>query len=76
MDVEVGRFFEQLGISVHQGYGLTETSPVIAVNAPAGNRLGSVGWPLPGTRVRLAGNGKEGEIVVQGPGVMKGYYQD
>ena len=76
MDVEVGRFFEQLGISVHQGYGLTETSPVIAVNAPAGNRLGSVGRPLPGTRVRLAGNGKEGEIVVQGPGVMKGYYQD
>jgi long-chain acyl-CoA synthetase len=78
LDVEVGRFFEYLGIAVHEGYGLTETSPVVAVNAPADNRLGSVGRPLPGTRVRLLCEGKaeEGEIVVQGPGVMKGYYKD
>ncbi len=77
LDVEVGRFFECLGIQVHQGYGLTETSPVVAVNTPADNRLGSVGRPLPGTRVRILAeaNSEEGEIVVKGPGVMKGYYK-
>jgi long-chain acyl-CoA synthetase len=77
LDVEIAEFFEHMGIAVHQGYGLTETSPVIAVNTPAHNRLGSVGRPLPGTRVRIlsqSGTG-EGEIVAQGPGVMRGYFK-
>jgi len=77
LEVEVAQFFETLGIAVHEGYGLTETSPVLAVNTPHHNRLGSVGRPLPGTLIRInAGpNAEEGEIVVQGPAVMSGYYK-
>ncbi len=62
------------------GYGLTETSPVISVNTPAGNRPGTVGRVLPGVQVRIQGEagtlqaGKEGEVQVQGPNVMSGYY--
>jgi len=72
LDVEVAEFFETLGFTVLQGYGLTETSPVVAVNTPEHNRLGSVGRPLPGTEVGIT---TEGEIVVRGPAVMSGYYK-
>jgi long-chain acyl-CoA synthetase len=72
LDVEVGEFFQRLGITVIQGYGLTETSPVVSVNTPEHNRLGSVGRVLPGTDIRISA---EGEIAVRGPAVMSGYYR-
>lgn len=76
LDPDVGRFFERLGVGVYQGYGLTETSPVIASCNPWANRLGSVGRPLAGVEVRIDSpdaNG-EGEIAVRGPIVMQGYH--
>jgi long-chain acyl-CoA synthetase len=68
--------FLDLGFPVVEGYGLTETSPVVAANRPAHPRPGAVGWPLQGVDVRIEhpdehGNG---EIVVRGPNVMLGYY--
>ncbi|HEX5735325.1 MAG TPA: AMP-binding protein [Blastocatellia bacterium] len=78
LDAEVEEFFDRLGIPIYQGYGLTETSPVISVNTPSHNRAGSVGRPLPGVRVRLLENGTrrgEGEILTAGPHVMKGYFK-
>ncbi|MEI8345094.1 MAG: AMP-binding protein, partial [Candidatus Omnitrophota bacterium] len=77
LDVEVGEFFETIGIPVYQGYGLSETSPVVTVNTPDQNRLGSVGVPLKGVEVCIAREGKgngEGEILTRGPHVMQGYY--
>jgi len=78
LEGEVAEFFDRLGFPIYQGYGLTETSPVISVNTPEHNRLGSVGRPLSGVRVRILseeGKGGEGEILTQGPHVMKGYYK-
>ncbi|MFN7169999.1 MAG: AMP-dependent synthetase/ligase, partial [Candidatus Omnitrophota bacterium] len=68
-------WFEVLGIKVLQGYGLTEASPVVAVNTPQQNRLGSVGKPLPGIEVKIKDDLKEGEILVKGENVMLGYYK-
>ncbi|MEN3040121.1 MAG: long-chain fatty acid--CoA ligase [Bacteroidia bacterium] len=68
------------GLAIMEGYGLTETSPVISVNTFDAHRLGSVGRPLPGVEVRiepLEGYTEgEGEIVVRGPNVMIGYYKN
>ena len=75
---EVAEFIDCLGITVYEGYGLTETSPVVAVNAPGARRVGSVGRPLPGVRVEIdrsvTGDEREGEIVVYGHCVMMGYH--
>ncbi|HKG22640.1 MAG TPA: AMP-binding protein [Blastocatellia bacterium] len=78
LDPKVFEFFDRLGLPVYQGYGLTETSPVIAVNTPRNHRFNSVGKPLAGVRVRISaagGRGGEGEVLTAGPHVMKGYYR-
>lgn len=77
LDRDVARFFERLGLPVYEGYGLTETSPVIAMNSPRHHRAGSVGRPLPGVNVRLLKpepQGEVGEILTRGPHVTQGYY--
>jgi len=69
----VAAFFDAVGMPLYQGYGLTETSPVLATNTPDEHRLGSVGKPLSDVELRIA---EDGEILVRGPGVMKGYWQN
>lgn len=73
LDPHLVTYFGGLGVAVHQGYGLTEAAPVVSMNSPTANRAGSVGRPLPGTTVRI---GDAGEILVRGPGVMLGYWED
>ncbi len=75
---EVAEFVDGLGITVYEGYGLTETSPIATVNHPGAHRIGSVGQPLPGVKVVIdkaaSGDPKQGEIVIYGPNVMVGYH--
>jgi len=73
LKVVTGQFFADAGISVNEGYGLSETSPVVAVNPPGKVKLGTVGPVVPGVEVRLA---DDGELLVRGGNVMKGYWKD
>lgn len=91
LDPEVRTFFDRIGIPTLEGYGLTETSPVVSVNTLRERRPGSVGRPVPGVEIRIAAAdaedsgtradagglavGEEGEVLVRGPNVMLGYYK-
>ncbi len=69
--VELAEFFSDLGVMIYEGYGLTETSPVIAVNREGQFKFGTVGIPLENVQVKIS---DEGEILTAGPCVMKGYW--
>jgi long-chain acyl-CoA synthetase len=69
---ELTEFFWTVGLPIYQGYGLTETSPVVTANLPTANKVGTVGRPIPNVQVRIA---DDGEILVKGPCLMQGYYR-
>jgi long-chain acyl-CoA synthetase len=69
---ELAYIFAGAGITILQGYGLTETSPVVSFNRPGANHIGTIGQAIPGVKVRAA---EDGELLVQGDNVMQGYYQ-
>lgn len=73
LNPEIGRFFWAIDVPVLEGYGLTETAPVVAANPMARTKVGTVGKPLPNLEVRTAA---DGEVLVKGPNVMKGYYKN
>ncbi len=69
---DIGLIFSAAGITILQGYGLTETSPVVACNKPGSNRFGTIGQAIAGAKVKVA---SDGELLVQGDLVMRGYYK-
>lgn len=78
LDVHIMQDLEGLGLTVLEGYGLTETSPVVTFNPVKKRKPGSAGKPLPSVEVKIIhpSEGGEGEIAIRGPMVMKGYYQN
>ena len=69
---ELATWYANVGIRIYEGYGLTETSPVIAINNPINHRLGTVGKPMSNVEVKIA---DDGELLVRGPSVFKGYWK-
>ncbi len=72
LGIDTAQWFASVGIALWEGYGLTETSPVIALNTPFHHRMGSVGKPLPNVELKLA---EDGELLARGPSVFPGYWQ-
>jgi long-chain acyl-CoA synthetase len=73
LPAEIGEFFNAIGVTILEGYGLTETSPVISVNRLEKNKIGTVGPPIPGVQVDIA---HDGEIIMKGKSRMVGYYKE
>ncbi|HEX3660648.1 MAG TPA: long-chain fatty acid--CoA ligase [Acidobacteriaceae bacterium] len=73
LGIDTAHWFASMGIRILEGYGLTETSPVIAINTPVANRMGSVGRPLPNVECRMA---SDGELLVRGPSIFQGYWKN
>ncbi len=71
LTAHINRFFHGIGVTVHEGYGLSETTPILTVNGFGTTRLGTVGKAVEETEVRIA---EDGEIVVRGPQIMQGYH--
>ena len=72
LGIDTAKWFASAGIAVWEGYGLTETSPVIALNSPRSQRMGAVGRPLPNVELKFA---EDGELLVRGPSVFVGYWR-
>jgi len=72
LGIDTAQWFASVGIALWEGYGLTETSPVIALNNPVTHRMGSVGRPLPNVELKLA---EDGELLTRGAAVFQGYWQ-
>jgi len=73
LHVDIAMTYLAMGVPIMQGYGLTETSPVITVSRSGDNRYGAVGKPIPGCEVKIAA---DGEILARGRNIMQGYYRD
>ena len=73
LGIDLARWYADVGIRILEGYGLTETSPVIAVNTPEANKLGTVGKPLANVECRIA---PDGELLVRGPSIFKRYWNN
>lgn len=73
LGARLGHFFRGIGVTVLEGYGLTETSPAAAANLPSGTRMGTVGRPLPGVTVRIE---DDGEILISGELIFQGYWRN
>jgi long-chain acyl-CoA synthetase len=72
LGIDTAQWFASVGIALWEGYGLTETSPLIALNTPLRHRMGAAGMPLPNIELKLA---SDGELLVRGPSVFAGYWQ-
>ncbi len=68
---DIASWFDSIGLTILEGYGLTETSAASFVNRVSSNEIGTVGWALPGTEAKIA---EDGEVLLRGPGVMQGYH--
>ena len=73
LNPEVANWFNGAGLTILEGYGMTETSSAATVNRPYANKTGTVGWPLIGTEVKIA---EDGEVLMRGPGIMQGYHNN